>query len=417
MDLKSLFDWRGHKTDDPAAPTLLHALRGGGKGFLLSLAILGVLKRSKFSREELKLSGVAATFVGSYRLFFSLFGSEGSRKKIVQQIANILPITEEKVETFIKDFTPGLAGWLATFLGLFVDGFTLTENSVFVTYCVTRALWFCTSSNPLQLPSQLEHLYPFGWMTFSATIILALWFLHPKMLDPKYVSFLNRQGGHDISKFVFRDPSLGVQGIQMCGLVHPGLGCWEHKLRFFLTNVQLASKLYLPIHLFILAISRSRSLFKFLFGLTRSSVFLALYCTFAWANLCVASTVAPYHKVGMGMLMYVGSAAGFSVLVEDPRRQALLAAYCMTYAIDGLYKMLLHRFKLRHTKRLGTILIVSSAAFLFQKYDRWVPHALQTWLLHCPVKDEPTYSDKPVEKEEGEMGDVDSLKNQPAKIR
>ena len=52
----------------------------------------------------------------------------------------------------------------------------------------------------------------------------------------------------------------------------------------------------------------------------------------------------------MGMLMYVGSAAGFSVLVEDPRRQALLAAYCMTYAIDGLYKMLLHRFKLRHTK-------------------------------------------------------------------
>jgi len=42
----------------------------------------------------------------------------------------------------------------------------------------------------------------------------------------------------------------------------------------------------------------------------------------------------------------------------------------------------------KQCRRLGSLIILSSASVLFQNYDKWVPYVLQTWLLQCSVLEE-----------------------------
>mmetsp|Transcript_24268 Transcript_24268/g.67984 ORF Transcript_24268/g.67984 Transcript_24268/m.67984 type:complete len:411 (-) Transcript_24268:102-1334(-) len=371
--------------DEEGESLVRRLLRGFSKGAGLSLLVLLLLRRSRFSRLELRRCLAMGTFTSLFRTLDQELESQERRSALARYVSDKLPaLSTDRLEFLINKYRRGISGWVASVLALAVDGFSLTENSVFVTYIVTRAVWYSTTEKVNLLPEKLEFLYPVIVMCLTASQILSSYVCDAPNMDPSYHNFLKWQGQRDPRFFKYYRYPYASSNVE---LSHAGMGAVESLIYFFKDGLFHAARLYWPIHLFINFVSRNGSPLRFATGLTRSSVFLSAYCTIAWAVIFGYRHLFPYHTLTRFFLHVILTLPGLPILVEDKRRQALIAAYCATYALDDIYKTFLHHFGLRHTRRFGTILTVCSVGIVMQKFYLWVPHAISRNILGIPEKD------------------------------
>jgi hypothetical protein len=93
---------------------------------------------------------------------------------------------------------------------------------------------------------------------------------------------------------------------------------------FFIKALGRAVKMYAILHSVLFVVSKKRSIPNLLQNISLSTLFLALYCTGAWATLCTRSKLVPVRTTRLSLTFHV-PLAGLFVLLERSNRQTELA--------------------------------------------------------------------------------------------
>ncbi|KAL6075939.1 hypothetical protein QOT17_003249 [Balamuthia mandrillaris] len=340
---------------------------------------------------------------------------------------------KEQLLEWLQRYRHAVQGGTAMATTLWVD--PSLGSSTVVLWCLIRAV------SSLLPPALSNHpAAPVIVMMLSAGQILSTWIFQPKELDPTYRRFLDYQGDkkRKFIKNALASPSVFVNGGR--SVFHPNESVLGHARRFWMSNFPKAFSLYLPLHsafflwsvlgkLFnprsrgnssgsssdssssspastsTLPISRASPWWRraqsvlreavpvYISNLMRSSAFLATYCTVAWASCYPYYTflwwlnrhiTTPSYRFVLrptrGPTMFYCMIAGLAVLIEKPRRRSMLAAYCLTYALDSLYRGLLRHTTVRPSPLVAFVLMTFSAAVMVQ-HHRNQPAFLIKWLL------------------------------------
>lgn len=219
--------------------------------------------------------------------------------------------------------------------------------------------------------------------------ILWAWLKLPDSLDLGYIRFLDKQGGftvagtqalrgilHGIDQdqdlfkltdarqlWTFLDarsknglPPLPFDKMRckstdeaICEILHPETpSCFLHFLKFVLQQgIPQALPVYFPVYVIPAIIFRHRQLFsrplqiviQILSGMTRSSLFLAIFCGLGWYSSCISRRNLRIGQFGLAGL------AGVAVLIEKKSRRIELALYILAHAIRSiLYESVVKRW-------------------------------------------------------------------------
>lgn len=117
-----------------------------------------------------------------------------------------------------------------------------------------------------------------------------------------------------------------------------------------------------------------------LVNVIRSCAFLATYVTLAWSSGCFVSKIfpkIPFSRFSTFLHLWVG---GLATELERPKRQAELAAYCLTYAIDSVWNYVKTTERGKHVHLPVGFLLVGSMAVLSHQH-REQPSFITDWLL------------------------------------
>eukprot|EP01096_Ripella_sp_DP13-Kostka_P015022 TRINITY_DN6911_c0_g1_i1.p1 TRINITY_DN6911_c0_g1~~TRINITY_DN6911_c0_g1_i1.p1 ORF type:complete len:399 (-),score=141.35 TRINITY_DN6911_c0_g1_i1:77-1273(-) len=338
-------------------PLLLSSLGGFAKGFLMYSGAMTAIKKGKIDKSIIRRATALGMFAAVTRI-----------------LDRLLKDSSKDLENNHR-LRRAICGGFGTLSAILIDNTFV--NSILVMWTMLRALH---SIWPTSLT--LPHSSTIS-MCFSATQILTSWYMSPEDLNRRYLSMLNVHGGKSIKDCVSKFTAGNL--VNSCAVSHPGHNCGVHFFQFFGAGMLRAVKLYAPLYVVILLVSKPHSIQHAILNTLRSSVFLSLYCTLAWASICFSNWIAPnaiHTRASMYSHLWI---AGLSTLVERSSRRTELAIYCATYALDSLYNRLGNLKVLKkHDPILGSTLLIFSVSVLLY-YSR-APAVLIKWLLDMDVK-------------------------------
>lgn len=392
---------------------LLQAVQGAGKTFVRTFAaasaartLLNVLTSLISGRIRHK----RVKDLVDFKLGLFLGGFSASFKALYQ----ILKIVRRKEDTLAALVSGGVAG-------LSILALPKEDRPTWAVYTLVRSGHFLARAlavRHLLFRKLAEYPWDTILMSLSAGQILYGFIYEQSTVSPSYLSFLKVHGGtHPVIIKFFENshkgqpidvpalqklyPHLPVEEIikkskewvemglekpyqWVCRLGHPGKGCGNHLMDFFIAGIKRALPVYAPIHGFYalvvlyhhlvrfrkdrrtsrqttssdastqvapkqrptyrsLSIQIVEVFVKFLQNLIRSSVFLSLYCTLGWSSVCFVNQNinlknGPYIPSRIGL-----SLGGLGTLIEAKGRRMELALYCLPRALESAWKdLVLH---------------------------------------------------------------------------
>ncbi|KAM1119836.1 hypothetical protein ACFX13_044746 [Malus domestica] len=204
-------------------------------------------------------------------------------------------------------------------------------------------------------------------MCLSSSQILSAYILKQESLPPSYKSFLNKHGGKDtvilqgvkeiargipftnleaiekhyksIGKNIKLDPGMQVP----CSIVHGDQSCSGHVLSFLIQAYKRALPVYLPVYLIPALIVHRQDLLKRhysillkgLLGTARSSLFLSVYCSSAWAWTCFLFRI--FRRCNIPMVAMGTFPTGLALAIEKKSRRIEISLYCFARAIESFF--------------------------------------------------------------------------------
>ncbi|KAL6058735.1 transmembrane protein 135-like [Balamuthia mandrillaris] len=350
---------RGRTREEREAENpVLYVLRGVAKGFLIYCVPLTLLRRRVTGARRGLAIGM---FVG-----------------VVRALDRVLRWTNIPTSRWRRSSLGGffgrhgvelplhaVSGALAAYIAIKIDRSLL--NSVFVFWCLVRA------ARSLPLPS-VPH-GPTIVMCISAAQILTSWIISRQHIPKSYRKFLDIHGQKD-------NPRVNTTAVlrqQYCPVVHPGQGCIAHSISFFLNGYQKAVKVYIPLYLVFFIFAKHKSVKRLVLNVAQSSAFLAAYCCLAYISGCLFYRFYP-GKMGRTSFLLHLWVAGLATLIERPSRRPELAAYCLTFALESLYRYMLERYRLPVPRSLSLLAICLSAAVMLHHHTKQ-PAVAMNWLF------------------------------------
>ncbi|TQD89434.1 hypothetical protein C1H46_024969 [Malus baccata] len=219
----------------------------------------------------------------------------------------------------------------------------------------------CLSSSQILVVSKMEmHFRRFH-------VYLSAYILKQESLPPSYKSFLNKHGGKDtvilqgvkeiargipftnleaiekhyksIGKNIKLDPGMQVP----CSIVHGDQSCSGHVLSFLIQAYKRALPVYLPVYLIPALIVHRQDLLKRhysillkgLLGTARSSLFLSVYCSSAWAWTCFLFRI--FRRCNIPMVAMGTFPTGLALAIEKKSRRIEISLYCFARAIESFF--------------------------------------------------------------------------------
>ena len=185
------------------------------------------------------------------------------------------------------------------------------------------------------------------------------------------MKFLDIQGGKSRSEILWRAEAKYNLNLQTpCPYIHPGIGCVEHAIVFWILGLFRALPVYLPLHLVSLFLSKKKSGIVFLVGLLRSCAFLSSLCTLSWAAACFFLKNIRPGIFRSNLLMFCWF-PGFSLLIESPHRRGEIAWYCLTHAINSLFSFASVNNYFTVTPKLSAIVLASTFAYMLSDSSKF----------------------------------------------
>lgn len=340
------------------------------RGFILYYIPVTLLRR-KLKVEVLHRSIAIGIFSASVRATNIFFTKEENKEKLENILKKTNFFQDEKIKEHIKRLVPAISGSIGILLASTVDNSLI--NSIFVLWCLMRAL-------PFILPS-----IPYGStlaMCLASTQIATAWVKRPEELNQSYRKFLISQGGKRASTLeIMKNSSLPASLV--CQVNHPGQSCLEHGITYTTKSFFRGMRLYAPLQLLFFIMSSNRSVKKSLIGLLKSSLFMMFYCSSAWVLLCLnfkkpfVSEFSKFDSKALYLRLWI---SGLGVLIENPSRRRELAQYCCTYAADSLYRRGVVEGKVSPNLSIGKLILAFSWFLLMWNYESQ-PKVLSKWLL------------------------------------
>ncbi|KAJ0988613.1 hypothetical protein J5N97_006969 [Dioscorea zingiberensis] len=204
-------------------------------------------------------------------------------------------------------------------------------------------------------------------MCLSSSQILSAYILKQESLPSSYKSFLNKHGGKDlvilqsVKDIASSMPFTNLKGVEKyyksvgvdikldpnmkipCTIVHGNQSCTGHFFSFLLQAYGRALPVYLPVYLIPALIVHRQGLLKrpytilgkSLFGTARSSLFLSVYCSSAWAWTCLLFRLL--ERCSIPMVAMGTFPTGLALSIEKKSRRMEISLYCLTRAIESFF--------------------------------------------------------------------------------
>ena len=227
--------------------------------------------------------------------------------------------------------------------------------------------------------------------------LLWSWIVLPSTLPPSFVRFLNKHGGKSIeqvnavremceraSKGIYHSKLTSLKGGDHanfrpkipCEFIHPGRSCAHHSASFLPKAYLRSLRVYIPVYILPALLVHRKSLLlnkglwrKVAFGTARSSLFLALYCTLAWAGVCTGWQLS--GRATGALIAASCWISGLATLVEKKSRRMELALYCLSRAIESFGLSLIAKGIIPQQwvpKRIDVILFSIASAAIYHCY-------------------------------------------------
>lgn len=351
-----------------------------GKAFVLYALPMSLLRR-ELKKAILKRASAIAAFMGV--------------AKAVQ-----LFLFQQKNST-LKYYSQAIAGGLGASVALAIDS-GLGYNTLVIWFAIRAARCLLEENLLGEFLNNVPFL-PTITMCFSAGQILSSWVRYPKEMDPGYRKFLDFHGGRP--KWVmsrFAAPNAPVP-YPLYIIRKPGSSYLSDAYQFFFAGLKRAGGLYAPLYaatlIFALLQARNRTpsrlsklLINFITNVSRSSLFLSVYCTIAWTSVVFMPILFKYStKRGatrVSLRRHVW-ASGLATLLERKERRPELAAYCATYALDSVWHRMeqTHPFLTGVRPILAALLLISSCSILLHHYNKQ-PALVTKWVLGFETEEE-----------------------------
>jgi len=328
---------------------LRYILKGMGKGFLLYTVPLAVIQR-KLTRSTIRRAAVVSVFVGLVRSFYRwhkwlrALDAEQEQRPLVRWMVHLF---QQKLPWM------AIAGGAAAWVGLQIDPSLMSSTLAF--WCLVRA------ARSLPLPNWKYG--PTLVMCLSASQILSCWIAAPEDIPPGYLRFLDKQGMIDAS---IKKRLMG--GEPFCQVIHPGQSHRQYLWGFFLKNLILSLRVYVPLNIFFFLLASQKNMSgikRVLENIVRSSAFLTTYSVSAVATGCFIYSNFPWIKMKRPIMMTQAWVAGLATLIEVPSRQSELAAYCLPFALETVFRYA-QRMQLIEPKpwRTKAVIVLSTAMII-----------------------------------------------------
>ncbi|ONI35116.1 hypothetical protein PRUPE_1G517000 [Prunus persica] len=204
-------------------------------------------------------------------------------------------------------------------------------------------------------------------MCLSSSQILSAYILKQESLPPSYKSFLNKHGGKDtvilqgVKEIASGIPFTNLEAIEKyyksigtnikldpamevpCSIVHGDQSCSAHIISFLVQAYKRALPVYLPVYLIPALIVHRQDLLKRhysillkgLLGTARSSLFLSVYCSSAWAWTCFLFRI--FRRCNIPMVAMGTFPTGLALAIEKKSRRTEISLYCLARAIESFF--------------------------------------------------------------------------------
>ncbi|AAD46013.1 F21H2.12 [Arabidopsis thaliana] len=229
--------------------------------------------------------------------------------------------------------------------------------------------------------------YEFGCLYIDACCgsriaLRSAYILKQESLPSSYKSFLNKQGGKDLSilqgvkDIATAQPFTNLRAIEKyyksvgvdikldptmkvpCTIIHGNESCVKHGVTFFLQAYKRALPVYVPVYLIPALIVHRQDLLKKqysilgkgLLGTARSSLFLATYCSSAWAWTCLLFRT--FETCNIPLVAIATFPTGLALAIEKKSRRIEISLYCLARAIESFFTCMTEAGYIRPPKSL-----------------------------------------------------------------
>ncbi|KAK9757570.1 hypothetical protein RND81_01G171200 [Saponaria officinalis] len=241
-------------------------------------------------------------------------------------------------------------------------------------------------------------------MCLPSSQILFAYILNQESLPSSYKSFLNKHSGKDLSilegvkhlatgnnvlnldaveKYynslgvdITLDPEMKVP----CSMVHAKQSCETHFISFLIQAYKRAVPVYLPVYLVPALIVHRQDLlkrpcsilWKSVFGMARSSLFLSTYCASAWMWTCVLFRI--FKRCNIPMVVMGTFPPGLALAIEKKSRRMEISLYCLARAIESFFTCMADvgylPQSLMEIKRADVVVFSLSTAIIMHCYSQ-----------------------------------------------
>eukprot|EP00004_Rigifila_ramosa_P025624 TRINITY_DN7705_c0_g1_i1.p1 TRINITY_DN7705_c0_g1~~TRINITY_DN7705_c0_g1_i1.p1 ORF type:complete len:336 (+),score=47.59 TRINITY_DN7705_c0_g1_i1:288-1295(+) len=259
-----------------------------------------------------------------------------------------------------------------------------------------------------RLPA-FEHADTLLMMAASAQVLHS-WIFNVKSLDRSYENFLNHHGGRDprlkhavgtlnsapftlnVAEVTAAFKKIGlpypnpVKYDECCQIIHPLTpSCLLGTFQFWVSAYKRALPVYIPVFVIPtllfsgkkLLVSPRVPLEKTTIGILRSSLFLSMYCTNAWASICMCRNLGVRGKF---LATVAGFAGGSAVLIEKKSRRLELALFVFSQALVSAWGELSDLHLVRPIPHAAVLMFALTAGSVLQSYSA-LPEAIRPTYL------------------------------------
>ncbi|KAH0926508.1 hypothetical protein HID58_018764 [Brassica napus] len=394
----------------------------GIKGGLAIFSIFARLARRRsrrtgdFSNSEAIAMGIKETL--RYGLFLGTFaGTFVSVDEAISSLAGdqrhpkVVP-TSSDLETCFCLY-PRTAKWRALFAGLVAGPSMLltgpnTQHTSLAVYILMRAAVLASRCGikSKRFGSFASRLHGNMGTCFSCVshlhrFCMSSYILKQDSLPSSYKSFLNKQGGKDLSiiqgvkDIASAKPFTNLRAIEKyyksvgvdikldpnmkvpCSIIHGKESCTKHALTFFLQAYKRALPVYVPVYLIPALIVHRQDLLKKqysilgkgLLGTARSSLFLSTYCTSSWAWTCLLFRI--FETCSIPIVAIATFPTGLALAIEKKSRRIEISLYCLARAIESFFTCMTDAGYIRPPKilrRADVVVFSVSTAIIMHCY-------------------------------------------------
>lgn len=216
-------------------------------------------------------------------------------------------------------------------------------------------------------------------MCISSMILLPPLVQAPEELDPTYYKFLLYHGGKSfkiLNTCKSKIMTATTKETTLCPYIHPDEECIPHSIKFFFTSLPRSLRLYIPLYIILYILNPKRDVILSIKNMIRSTVFLSTYCTSAWLSSCIYDFINHSKLSTFKSYSHIWP-VGLTSIIETPKRRTELATYCLTYALDRVYRYLEKRDYIEDSPVDNTLIISMTTGILI--YYRKIPFS--TYIL------------------------------------